>query len=398
MKLPITNLNKLKLLSLKPFKKVASKSSSTSQTGPGRTHKLVHTKREKTKQEKTKREKTKQEKSAYQIALTLLLIRPWVLVLGLWIFSMGIGTLALGSMLSPRQLTKALPDSTFNASVDSSNQPRDTLVTGTRTEVASDETDEAAVEKTDLDSRDAITNGDAINSSQLPLALPLVLIVSSCVIGCFVISRQRAMKMASAKARVRKAHSGLKVSTATNRQPSSRKASVSKAAVRRPDSRADVSAASVRPVRKASARTLPKTRPTTTQPTTTTKTTTTQTTVKTGSRISLPKVEKPMVRNLAAELRPRRRSRFKNRLDTRRTAVEANRNGRKVLVSRTTATRSNARPHPPRPRLRKRTLRAASRRRHPVVNVVPANESHALDWQEGSLAHEMDVRSRRSAM
>ncbi|MEO1591936.1 MAG: hypothetical protein AAFU71_11675 [Cyanobacteria bacterium J06632_22] len=32
----------------------------------------------------------------------------------------------------------------------------------------------------------------------------------------------------------------------------------------------------------------------------------------------------------------------------------------------------------------------------PDVSVIPAHEDHALDWQEGSLAHKLDVRQNRS--
>ncbi|MBE9076664.1 hypothetical protein IQ241_05025 [Romeria aff. gracilis LEGE 07310] len=32
----------------------------------------------------------------------------------------------------------------------------------------------------------------------------------------------------------------------------------------------------------------------------------------------------------------------------------------------------------------------------PVISVVPASESHQLDWPEGSLAHQLDVRVKRS--
>ncbi|MEO1403784.1 MAG: hypothetical protein AAFV72_21405 [Cyanobacteria bacterium J06635_1] len=34
--------------------------------------------------------------------------------------------------------------------------------------------------------------------------------------------------------------------------------------------------------------------------------------------------------------------------------------------------------------------------KQPVITVVPANENHPLDWQEGSLAHKLDVRQKRS--
>lgn len=36
------------------------------------------------------------------------------------------------------------------------------------------------------------------------------------------------------------------------------------------------------------------------------------------------------------------------------------------------------------------------RQNHPDVAVIPADETHALDWQDGSLAHRLDVRQNRS--
>ncbi len=124
---------------------------------------------------------------------------------------------------------------------------------------------------------------------------------------------------------------------------------------------------------------------------------------------SVRQVRKAPVRKLTSELRPKkRRQRSKIAPPVRTTA-----NGGKVLASRATAVRSGAQSRQAQTRqaqtrLRKGAIRAASRRRHQmgphsmaapaVVSVVPASESHALDWHEGSLAHQMDVRPHRSAM
>ncbi|MGB3294089.1 MAG: hypothetical protein WBB01_13970, partial [Phormidesmis sp.] len=45
---------------------------------------------------------------------------------------------------------------------------------------------------------------------------------------------------------------------------------------------------------------------------------------------------------------------------------------------------------------RRLSFRVANRQT--VVTVVPANEAHPLDWDNGSLAHQVDVRPQRSAM
>ena len=169
MKLPITNLNKVKRLSLKPFQKTTRELSSSQKASLGRTHQLDHSKR---------------EKSSCQIALTLLLVRPWVLVLGFWISSIGLGTLALGGMLSPRRLTKALPEPALSESADSkfadsefaerSNSSADPLSAAARTEIASAE---AAASATAEDTGSSPPN--AVDRSQLSLTLPFILLISS---------------------------------------------------------------------------------------------------------------------------------------------------------------------------------------------------------------------------
>ncbi|MBE9061778.1 hypothetical protein [cf. Phormidesmis sp. LEGE 11477] len=387
MKLPIASLNKVKLQSLKPFQAIAEKLSSSKARLAG-THQLTRAQTEEsakagsTKEGQSAKGHSK-EKNAYQIALTLLLVRPWVLVLGFWIFSMGIGTLALGGMLSPRRLTRALPEPTTNTPVASSNRSADTL--NSDSAALAEAGDAAAVENT------GSTDTNAANGSQLPLALPLVLLVSACAVGCFVISRRRAMKMAAARARVRKGSGSLKISTATSSASPSR-AGAGKTNRNKAEGRVGITAASVRPVRKASIRTLTKA-----IPTVKTAAKAAKTSAKKPASISFPKFS-----NLSATSPSQRRSRSKTGRAARAAVRSAGKNNQ-VLASRATAVRSSARSqqaHSQQARtlLRKNTIRAASRRQQPMVSVVPASESHTLDWREASLAHQMDVRPHRSAM
>ncbi|MGB3788206.1 MAG: hypothetical protein WA949_09355, partial [Phormidesmis sp.] len=253
MKLPIAKISSVKLQSLNPFKEIAKKLSSLEKARLARTQKLA---------------RVQQDKSASRIALTLLLVRPWVLVLGFWIFSMGIGTLALGGMLSPRKLTTALPESAVDTTVASSSQSANTLITADDGESG----EGTAVENADKTTTGAATTATA-NGSGLPLALPMFLVVSACAVGCFVISRRRAMKMAAARARVRKARGGLTIHAtarstaaslkASGTKVSGTKASGSKASGTKANGRKAVSARkpvntadSVRPVRKAPVRRL----------------------------------------------------------------------------------------------------------------------------------------------
>ena len=358
MKLPLAKLSPAKLRSLKPFKGIAKKLSA-----------------EKARFARTSEPTRVQKgKSASRIALTLLLVRPWVLVLGFWIFSMGIGTLALGGMLSPRKLTTALPESTVDASVAGSSQSADTLTAAEAT------SESATVEDADVENSSA-AGPNQTNSSGLALALPMFLLVSACAVGCFAISRQRAMKMASARARVRKARGSLTITTAASPRAGSSKASRLKANGSRPSGRKLVGTAdSVRPVRKAPVR----------QPT-------------------LELRHKTLeLRNRTPELRSKKRRQRSKTALLAQTAAKPTANGGKVLVSRATAVRAGAQSRQAQTQLRKGAIRAASRRRRPmepnsasqtsIVSVVPASESHALDWREGSLAHQMDIRPHRSAM
>lgn len=378
MKLPIAKLNKVKLQSLKSLRKIARQLSSMERERSERTRNLTRLKQGK-----------ERGKSAYRVALTLLLVRPWVLVMGFWIFSMGIGTLALGGMLSPKRLTMALPEPAADTSTasptqgssaqGSSTQSSDTLIMTESAELS----DIASAESTDSNSAEpARTN--ATNSSGLALALPMVLLVSACAVGCFAISRRRAMRMAAARARVRKARSGLTVVRA-NSQAGNRTGAT------QASSKASGLATPTRPINKANHKIAGHKTPV-------------RKLARTASASQrAPKIFPVAANASTAELRPKKRRQRSKAVLSARIAAKSATHGRKGLASRATAVRPNGQSRPTTTRTKKGTIRAASRRRHPagqpsIVSVVPASESHALDWKERSLAHQMDIRSHRSAM
>ncbi len=381
MKLPLAKLNIAKLQSLKPFKKIARKLSAMETTRIERARSLA---------------RVKQEKSAYRIALTLLLVRPWVLVLGFWIFSMGIGTLALGGMLSPKRLTMALPEPTVEPSVVN---PAQSTNGSADIQPSSPQSDTAQADN--IHSNDALattepTRADTASSSALTLALPLFLLVSTCAVGCFAISRQRTMKVAAARARVRKVRSGLTVSARANSQSSS-SANGSRTKPNKVSSRISSKsgvAPTLRPRPKAPVRKIVRT---------------SSTPKKLDLKVFPQKAGNPatnLANGLNAELQPKkRRQRSKGAIASQITASSTANSGKR-LVSRATAARAGMQSQPAsarsRTRSKKGTIRVANRRRPPasqpkVVSVMPAGD-HALDWHDGSLAHQMDVRPHRSAM
>ncbi|MEM8502577.1 MAG: hypothetical protein AAF716_05425 [Cyanobacteria bacterium P01_D01_bin.1] len=385
MKLSLANLNTVKLQSFKlqsfkPFKKIARKLSLLESERAERARNLA---------------RVKKEKSAYRMALTLLLVRPWVLVMGFWIFSLGIGSLALGGMLSPRRLTMALPEPAVDASVVSSAQSTDTQSASTQSTDTSQFADASTTEAgADADSAES-TSAGTTSSSSLTLALPLFLLVSACAVGCFMISRQRTMKMAAARARVRKVRGELTLTSKASSDSQLR--SKPKAPARKPSKTSSVPRKL--PKKSALARPAPK------HP------------VPQGIDLKIfPKkagsVSNRLASSLNAELQPKkRRHRSKtaiaarmaaNRITSKPVANGSAANGGKGLVSRAAVAHAGVQARQP-TRSRKSTIRAANRRRRPasqptVVSVMPAGESHALDWHEGSLAHRMDVRPHRSAM
>lgn len=326
MKLPTAKLRPLKLQKNTSVKKVAK------QVLPGSLITSVKAQSSKVAEGSSNVVKSLQsvkESKGAKVALNLLLVRPWVLLLGFWAVSLVGGALALEGILSPRRLTMDLPEAVVEAepvqtsSLISISQSPD--------EIAGDATAEpvsAGVAPVAVD-----------GASGLPM-LPLAGFVGACAAGCLVMSRRRAMarlSSARAKGRVRKVRA---------QAGSSVKAGGKKPVTRQP---AVVS-------------------------------------VRTGSQNSVEKAA-------AASTAPRQKKRRQRprKAAGARPAVAV---GTRVVASRATAQRVAAKPQGG-TRTTRRSMRAASRRQ-PMVSVVPAGEANALDWPQGSLAHQLDLRHRKA--
>lgn len=288
------------------------------------------------------------ESKSVKVALNLLLVRPWVLLLGFWAISLVGGALALEGMLSPRRLTMDLPEAVVEpepvrtSSLISISQSSDEIAGDATAQPVSEEVSPVAVE----------------SASGLPV-LPLVGFVGACAAGCLVMSRRRAMarlSSARAKGRVRKvrARTGTPV-----------KAGVKKPVVKKPVVRQPVMAAVRSGAQKSGAQ-------------------------KSGlQKAGIPKTVEKVAVASAAPRQKKRRQRPRKAAGVRPAAV-----GTSVVASRATAQRGIAKPQGGK-RTTRRSMRAASRRQ-PMVSVVPAGEANALDWPQGSLAHQLDVRHRQA--
>ncbi|MEO0886982.1 MAG: hypothetical protein AAFY54_13840 [Cyanobacteria bacterium J06648_10] len=301
------------------------------------------------------------DSKGFKLLLNLLLVRPWVLVLGFWLLSMGVGTLALNGMLSPRKLRMAVPE------------PPATEAEDTRSSLLNVEqaAGEEAIEGDAAGDAIAFESGAASDGSNFPL-LPITALVGSCAMGSLIISRRRAMARlaaARAKGRVRK---GRPVSSAAVHSTAHSKVRSAPASLK----------SSVKsPVKNAGARgTAAKGQ---------------KGTGKAGGFSFKAASEKSSA--AVRSLKPKKRRQRSKPLPTAAQASVRNR----VLASRTNAQKNVKSARPQTRVMRSQARRAAAKqagRRQPIVSVVPANESHALDWPNSSLAHQMDIRQQRSAM
>lgn len=298
------------------------------------------------------------ESKSVKVALNLLLVRPWVLLLGFWAISLVGGALALEGMLSPRRLTMDLPEAVVEpepvrtSSLISISQSSDEIAGDATAQPVSEEVSPVAVE----------------SASGLPV-LPLVGFVGACAAGCLVMSRRRAMarlSSARAKGRVRK----VRARTGTPVKAGVKKPVVKKPVVRQPVMAAVRSGAQKPGTQKSGAQ-------------------------KSGAQKSglqkagIPKTVEKVAVASAAPRQKKRRQRPRKAAGVRPAAV-----GTSVVASRATAQRVIAKPQGGK-RTTRRSMRAASRRQ-PMVSVVPAGEANALDWPQGSLAHQLDVRHRQA--
>ena len=358
MKLPTakfpTQLREMKLIGMKPLRRLSYKLQSRlrkNSTASPNTH-PSSTKGPNLFQASPSKADVRDSKGI-KLLLNLLLVRPWVLVLGFWLLSMGIGALSLNGMLSPRKLRMAMPE------------PPAAEVKDTRSSLLNVE--QAAGDDTNVEG-DAIAldSGAASEGSNFPV-LPIVALVGSCAIGSLIISRRRAMvrlAAARAKGRVRKSRpaNGVAVHPTTHSKVRSTPTLI-KSSVKSTGAKG----------RKGK-----------------------------GNGVLSFKAASEKSSAAVRSLKPKKRRQRTKPLST--TAQTSGRN--RVLASRTNVQKTSAQKTVKSARPQTRVSRSVARRaasgqagrRQPIVSVVPANESHALDWPNSSLAHQMDIRQQRSAM
>lgn len=361
-----------------------------------------------TSQEKNGRLPFIKDSKGSRLAFNLLLVRPWILVVGLWIVSAMGASLAWKGMISPRKLMMELPQPVRTETDTAAN-------TNTFLKV---EQDAPQGETTESGAEAEQTSEPTINvadNSGLPM-WPIGALVGTCAAGCLAISRRRAMvRMTDGRVRSkRKVRASVEIAAGKPKQAKS------------------MQRTSVRKTVKATLRHAEKLQPAKMQKTNRLKRVT-GTSQKAPHKSVQSKAPQPV---RAKAVQPRERSQPRERKlsvlpSSSQTAVRGairpkkRRQRRKsgaaplkpvAASGRVLASRSNAqiREQPQRKTARKTANRnAASQGRQlqrrpirsqrqagggqPVVSVVPANASHALDWTHGSLAHQMDVRPPRTA-
>ncbi|MEO0646470.1 MAG: hypothetical protein AAFZ17_10010 [Cyanobacteria bacterium J06650_10] len=320
-----------------------------------------------------------------KLFLNLLLVRPWVLVLGFWLFSMMTGGLALSGMLSPRKLTQALPAPAITESSQASSSA------SINVEKAAEEiaiegglADESAASSGD----NAVTVAD--NSAGFPV-LPLVVLVGSCAAGSLVISRRRAMmrlSAARAKGRVRKVRQPVRqpLKKAVGKGPALKSQNQSKSQSNVASATGANQVPSQGPSQGASrGKAMPKKR----RQRVRRNAVTAQKKGGQNARVLASRTNAQVMPTQASSLQAAGHKASAKKPSAKKLSLSARAQANRVQAKR--ATRGAKR------QVARTSMRAASRRQ-PVVSVVPASEGHALDWTRGSLAHQMDVRPQRRAM
>jgi len=323
-----------------------------------------------------------------KLVLNLLLVRPWVLVIGFWLLSMGIGSLALDGMLSPRKLTMALPEPAAGESTSTGSNA------ALNVEQGSDGI--AAESPIVLDAQETAvtTTADQDASRTSSVVLPLVSLVGACAVGSLAISRRRAMiRMASMRAnkgRVRKGQPRVVNSTV--------KASARPMQARSMQTKSMQVAKGARSMNGSAKNSATKHAPT--------KPLAALGKMRLKNRRSGGKRGATLPLSGAAIAAQQQSAR--GRVLASRMNAQANGHVNGQTAQKSSArSQSHRRPnaasvqapsvHTPKRKLKRSPARAANRQQ-PMVSVVPANETHALDWTRSSLAHQFDVRPQRSAM
>ncbi len=332
-----------------------------------------------------------------RIAFNLLLVRPWVLVVGFWLFSLVGASFAFEGLVNPRKLQAALPEATVEVAPVPARSaliqivPDDTETAATTTQ-SGETAGSAASAAANTDSTAKAQQGAAAQSSvdgRFPI-WTLSALVGTCAVGCLVISRRRAMvrlAMVRSRRKIRRTYAHGKVLAKANGMATSDKSGSNLAA------RKAVKANPSRPlgVKSAVATSSPAAQPVG---------------VLAGVTLARTLLGRP-----TAQADKKRRQRNKQSVVSQPVGQPVGQptaqSGDRVVISRSTAQQAAQKAVPnaasktasgtaaKRP-VRRTPSRIASRHQS-VVSVMPASESHALDWAEGSLAHQMDVRPQRTA-
>lgn len=330
-----------------------------------------------------------QESKSSRIALNLVLVRPWVLVAGFWLVSVASAGMAFDGLISPKKLTMALPEPALDTAA---NTPARSFLNV--------ELGDADIGSTQVDppTAEAVAAPKTTATSTQPdfPVWPLGLLVGTCATGCLVMSRRRAMaRLAAVRSRqatrrdangqVRKPRFASQLSSKT---PAARLAATKISGTKATSAQSPgLKMASVKAPMKTAAKASASIKP----------------------LVSKPSASKPSAgRGGLSSMVKNRRQRH------RRPAVSAPAiAGTRVLVSRSTAQKATAQKMTTQKATAKKTSASSATQFSPrpikrapsqiasrpsVVSVVPASESHVLDWTNGSLAHQLDVRPQRSAM
>ena len=292
-----------------------------------------------------RRSKLVQNSKSARVACHLLLVKPWVLVVALWLVSALSAVVAIEGLVSPKKLTEDLPSAVEVAPVAKLDSFIDVEQSdeGIIAEGVDDSENESGASASDI--------SEAASDSRLPV-WPIATLVGSCAAGCIVMSRRRAMLRMAARRKLLPARA--------KHSPSRLNASSGKIARRaggQNDKKASIAA------------------------------------FKSAAR------SERLAANTARDRKRRQRKRLIAPPLTHSSANSPSANSpsankKRVLVSRSTAQQAAPQSRVSQPVRPQRTRQKVARlvRRQPVVSVVPANQSHRLDWVEGSLAHDMDRR------
>jgi len=316
-----------------------------------------------------------QSSKSARVAFHLLLVKPWVLVVGLWLVSALSAVVAIEGLINPSKLTEDLPEPAAEvAPVAKANSFIDVE------QGAEGITDDGKeIEKSEPDASEAIAA-----NAQFPV-WPLVTLVGSCAAGCVVISRRRAMlRIAAARTRNR----GRKLQSAKPQIAKLQSAKLQSAKLQ--SAKPQIAPTRLKASNHNPTRRSPSA-PRVLTPVTALKSKARLAVGKAGDKNKEKARDKAIEKTVSTTLGKKRRQR--KRSSSHQAAAKPAGKSR-VLISRSTAQQAAPQSKVSQPGSSPRARQKVTRlvRRQPVVSVVPAEHANRLDWAEGSLAHDLDKR------